>query len=275
LKLFFAVQAVQRYDYEKRLDICMAQKTKLLKVASKTTAVPPKRRNSLNLVELAYERLENLIISCELKPGSFLAIQDLVEMTGYSRTPVHQAVSRLAADTLVIIHPRHGLQIAPIDLARERMLLRLRRDLERFVVTLAAEHSTATHRSQMLHMTRILQEQRETMTISDFNIFDRRIDKLVLLAAGEPFLEHTLRPLHTLFRRIGLIHHINIGGKESLAGTIETHIAVLDAIAKRNVAKAVEASDALVAFVDDMFDAIERKIDPSILDSSLESLVAS
>jgi DNA-binding GntR family transcriptional regulator len=187
---------------------------------------------------------------------------------------VHQAVSRLAADTLVIIQPRHGLQIAPIDLARERMLLRLRRDLERFVVSLAAEHSTSTHRSQMLHIIRILKDQRDTMTISEFNIFDRRIDRLILLAAGEPFLEHTLRPLHTLFRRIGLIHHRNIGGAESLAGSIQSHIAVLEAIAKRNVALAVEASDQLIDYVDRMFDTLERDIDPSILDSSLESLVS-
>ncbi|EMS99795.1 transcriptional regulator [Agrobacterium tumefaciens str. Cherry 2E-2-2] len=233
-----------------------------------------KRRNSVNLTELAYERIEHLIITCELKPGRFLSIQDLQRETGLSRTPVHQAVSRLAADTLVIIQPRHGLQIAPIDLARERMLLRLRRDLERFVVSLAAEHSTSTHRSQMLHITRILKDQRDTMAIGDFNIFDRRIDKLILLAAGEPFLEHTLRPLHTLFRRIGLIHHRNIGGAESLAGSIQSHIGILEAIAKRNVALAVEASDQLIDYVDRMFDALERDIDPSILDSSLESLIS-
>lgn len=253
----------------------MANKNNRIGVVDKAEqTAAPKRRNAVNLVELAYERLENLIISCELKPGSFLAIQDLQNITGYSRTPVHQAVSKLAADTLVIIHPRHGLQIAPIDLARERMLLRLRRDLERFVVTLATEHSTTTHRSQMLHMTRVLKEQRETISIADFNTFDRRIDKLILQAAGEPFLEHTLRPLHTLFRRIGLIHHVNVGGDSSLASTVESHITLLDAIAQRNVPKAVAASDSLIAFVDSMFDAIEREIDPSVLDSSLESLTS-
>lgn len=233
-----------------------------------------RRRNGVNLTDLAYERIEHLIITCELQPGRFLSIQDLQQITGYSRTPVHQAVSRLAADTLILIQPRHGLQIAPIDLARERMLLQLRRDLERFVVSLAAERSTSTHRSQMLHITRILEEQRDTLAISEFNIFDRRIDKLILLSAGEPFLEHTLRPLHTLFRRIGLIHHRNIGGAASLAGSIQSHICLLEAIAKRNVALSVAASDKLIDYVDDMFDALERDIDPSILDSSLESLVA-
>ena len=57
--------------------------------------------NRVSLVELAYERIEELIINCELKPGQFLAIQDLREITGFSRTPVHQAVSRLADDTLI------------------------------------------------------------------------------------------------------------------------------------------------------------------------------
>ena len=73
----------------------------------------PHRRNRVSLSELAYERIEDLIIDCELKPGRFLAIQDLREITGFSRTPVHQAVSRLANDTLILVHPRHGIQNRP------------------------------------------------------------------------------------------------------------------------------------------------------------------
>src|SRR5882724_6262138 len=69
------------------------------------------RRNRTNLAELAYDRLEELIITCVLRPGLLLSIQDLQDRTGLGRTPIHQAVSRLAADTLIIIRPRHGLQI--------------------------------------------------------------------------------------------------------------------------------------------------------------------
>jgi DNA-binding transcriptional regulator YhcF (GntR family) len=94
-----------------------------LKLATESEAseAPPRRSNRVNLFELAYERIEHLIVTCELKPGRFLSIQDLQEITGFSRTPAHQAVSRLADDTLILIKPRHGVQIAPIDLARERM----------------------------------------------------------------------------------------------------------------------------------------------------------
>src|SRR5580692_9887497 len=93
----------------------------------------PVRQNRLNLADLAYDRCEEMIVNCDLKPGMYLSIQDLQDATHVGRTPIHQAVSRLASDTLVIVRPRHGLQIAPIDLERERTLLLLRRDLERFV----------------------------------------------------------------------------------------------------------------------------------------------
>ena len=153
-----------------------------LKLATgrEASEAPLRRTNRVNLFGLAYERIEHLIVTCELKPGRFLSIQELQEMTGFSRTPVHQAVSRLADDTLIVIRPRHGVQIAPIDLARERMLLQLRRDIERFVIRLAAERSGPSHRNQFLHIERLLRERRDSMTVEEFNVLDRRIDKLIL-----------------------------------------------------------------------------------------------
>ena len=98
-------------------------------------------RGLINQVDMAYERIEHMLVNCQLKPGRFMAMQELQELLNFGRTPVLQAVRRLADDTLVIVRPRHGLQIAPIDLARERGLLPLRRDMERFVIRLAAERS--------------------------------------------------------------------------------------------------------------------------------------
>ncbi len=228
-----------------------------------------KRRAGLNLANQAYDQLEELIVSCALKPGQFLAIQDLQTMTGGGRTPVHQAVSHLAADTLILIRPRHGLQIAPIDLARERVLLELRRDMERFVVRLATERAGATHRNQILHISRALRANVGEMSIVAFNQLDRRIDQVLNAASAEPFLEHTLRPLHTIFRRIGWIYHNWVRAAEGLDKTVECHLAILDAVAGGCVAEAVAASDQLIDFSDSMFDVIEAEIDPARLDCNL------
>jgi DNA-binding GntR family transcriptional regulator len=233
---------------------------------SRTPAGNPPRRNRQNLTEMAYDRLEELIVTCALKPGLSLSIQDLQNATEIGRTPTHQAVSRLAADTLIIVRPRHGLQIAPIDLSRERTLLQLRRDMERFVVRLAAQHASGSHRNQVLHIIRALRAAGKDMTVSDFNRLDRRIDQLLNAASGEPFLEHTLRPLHTISRRIGWIYHTNVAPTEGLHQTIACHLGILEAVADRHVDDAVAASDRLIAFSDSMFDVIEAEIDPALLD---------
>lgn len=227
-----------------------------------------------NLSELAYERLEEMIVTCALQPGRFLAIQDLQDLTGLGRTPIHQAVSRLSADTLFVIRPRHGLQVAPIDLARERTLLRLRRDMERFVVRLATERSDASHRNQFLHIAGALRDRADRMTIDEFNRLDRRIDRLLIAASGEPFLEQTLRPLHTMFRRIGYVYHTWVAPQEGLVRTLECHLAILDAVVSGRVHDAVAASDQLIAFSDSMFDLLGRGVDPALFDCNQEMLTA-
>src|SRR6202049_2420700 len=137
----------------------MARRKGALELVRADASGAPGRRNRINFFELAYQRIEDLLVNCELKPGRFLTVQELQTVTGFGRTPVHSAVNPFAADTLIIIRPRHGLQIAPIDLARERLLLGLRRDIERFVVKLAAERARLLSRNQGLRIARGVKEK--------------------------------------------------------------------------------------------------------------------
>ena len=81
-----------------------------------------------------------------------------------------------------------------------------------------------------------------------------------------------MRPLHTIFRRIGWIHHNHIAG--------EANVHHDDRLPSRRPQRhrqsprrpGVAASDALIDFVDSMFETMEREIDPSLLDCSLEPL---
>lgn len=242
--------------------------------ATRPKAVPT-RANRVNLAELAYNRLEELIVTCALPPGQFLSMQDLQDTVSLGRTPIYQAVSRLSADTLILIQPRHGLQIAPVDLSRERRLLELRRDMERFVVRLATERATASHRNQFLHVMHALRGRAGDITVNEFNRLDRRIDELFVLAAGETFLESTLRPLHTISRRIGWIYHSKVRPDAGLGRTLDCHLAILDAVAGRDVDTAIAASDRLIAFSDSMFDALGQGVDPALFDCNLVLPVAS
>lgn len=253
----------------------MPRRKSALKLPDRERSDATERRNRTNLFELAYQRIEELLVNCQLKPGRFITVQELQGVTGFGRTPVHSAVNRFAEDTLIIVRPRHGLQIAPIDLTRERLLLGLRRDMERFVISLAAERASLSYRNQMLHIERALSERRTTASIDEFNKLDRRIDALILAASGEPFLAHTMRPLHTIYRRIGFIYHRLLSGHADLTGTIDRHLAILNAVANRRADHAVAASDELIDFMDSMFEEMEFGIDPNLLDCSIEPLPGS
>lgn len=230
------------------------------------------RPSHVNLADLAYDRLEEMIVTCALPPGKFLAIQDLQDRIGLGRTPVHQAVSRLSADTLMVIRPRHGLQIAPIDLQRERILLPLLCDMERFVVRLATTHLGASSRNQLLHIARGLRDRGATMTVEEFNLLDRRIDQILIAAAGIGFLDHTLQPLHTIFRRIGWIYHSRACPDGGLGQTLACHLQIVECVVAGRTEEAVAAIDALIDFIGAMLDVLGRGMDPALFDCNMALL---
>ncbi len=73
----------------------------------------------------------------------------------------------------------------------------------------------------------MLRERRASLTLDEFNHIDRRIDALVLEAAGEPFLVHTLRPLHRCTGASATSITAYMPGQADLSGTIDHHLAIL------------------------------------------------
>lgn len=227
--------------------------------------------------ELAYERIESLLTHMELKPGEYLTLQAVQERVGLGRTPIVEAIRKLSDDTLVEVRAGRGLKVAPIDLARERELLDLRRDMERFAIQRTIKKASHLHLSQMRRLYEsldALNTSRETALTADdirsFNELDHRMDDLILAAAAEPFLARTLRPLHTIYRRLGFLFLTYCGMDELIHRNIALHQEVLRAILNRDIEGACEASDELMDFAASMFPSLEMKLDPSLLDAGIE-----
>jgi DNA-binding GntR family transcriptional regulator len=246
-----------------------ATKRKPIVALRKTRSAPQvgTPRGSDSLAVVAYDRIEDLIVHCRVAPGASITTNALQELVGLGRTPVHQAVRRLAAETLIRIRPRDGLEISPIDLQRDRRLLQLRREMDRFVAELATERLDANQRNRLIRLGTTMRERRRSMDVHEFNIYDRQLDSILLDAAAEPFLDRTLRPLHTIFRRVGHVHLTHIGASAGLAKTIDCHLALLSAVVDRNTKAAKSASDTLIDWAQTMFDSLEGHINPSLLDA--------
>ena len=64
-----------------------------------------------------YEKLRKAILSLSVRPGENLEEKELVEQFGISRTPVREALIRLASDGLVVLLPNRGARVAAVDLS--------------------------------------------------------------------------------------------------------------------------------------------------------------
>ena len=83
-----------------------------------------------NKSDVAYDLLEQLITFRELEPGTMVSESQLMKQTELGRTPIREALQKLAAEKMVEIHPRKGILIPLMSVEVQLKLLEVRRTLE-------------------------------------------------------------------------------------------------------------------------------------------------
>src|SRR5260370_24239392 len=86
-----------------------------------------------------YELLREKILSVQLKPGESINEGWLADWLGVSRTPIGEAINRLAANSLIAIVPNVGTSVALINVEKVKEFNYIRTSLESLIVRHAAE----------------------------------------------------------------------------------------------------------------------------------------
>jgi len=71
--------------------------------------------SKLSLADQCYQKLKTLIVSCDIAPGSNLTEKEIIQRTGYGRTPVREALARLDIEGLVETRPRSGYSVTEVN----------------------------------------------------------------------------------------------------------------------------------------------------------------
>ena len=103
----------------------------------------------MRLSDKAYQLIRHKIITLELPPLSAIDEQALMEDLQLGRTPIREALQRLAAEGLVISAPRRGMFVADIGITDLQKIFEMRMVLEGFCARLAAQRVTAEQLGQM------------------------------------------------------------------------------------------------------------------------------
>jgi DNA-binding GntR family transcriptional regulator len=101
------------------------------------------------LADVAYAGLRDLVVTLRLPPGAPLQEEPLAMTLGVGRTPLREAVQRLAAESLVVVHPRRGTFVADVNLTDHALISDVRRQLEGLAAERAAQRATATDRARL------------------------------------------------------------------------------------------------------------------------------
>jgi len=214
----------------------------------KASAKAAKRGPEPALADQARARLEELIVTLELPPGSVWSEQQLSETIGIGRTPVREALQRLQSDYLVRILPRLGAQVTDISVSQQLLLLELRRVLERLIAGDAARRATAEEREALLGMADAL-EALVDADVLKYLRYHYDIKKYIAECARNPFVASAVAPLHAMSRRFYFLHYRKA---HDLPVAARHHADVIRAIALGEESRAVAASDALMDYVDSL-----------------------
>ena len=212
---------------------------------AKSPRSPPVRSS---LSEQAFDRLEEMIVTLQLPPGSLWSEAALSEELGIGRTPVREAVQRLAEYHLVVIIRRHGIKIAEVNEQEQLLVLETRRELERLISVRAARRAASADKQAMAAMAQALIAAGKAGDVLEMLRQYFVAKKFMARCAGNRFSEQAIAPLYTLSRRFYFMHY---GELNDVVVVARLHAELLRAVATGDVEKAALASDRQIDYAED------------------------
>jgi DNA-binding GntR family transcriptional regulator len=198
----------------------------------------PRIGRGTTLTDQAYQAIKNAIITHHLPPNTFLLEEQLAQELGLSRTPVRDALKRLAYERLVVITPNKGAVVSEISAADMQKIAVIREALEPLA---AGQAAGGAHEEDLAELAKTLEGQGRAIKDGDYTGYlqlDCDFHRRVAVATGNELLADIITNLNTQVQRF-LILARNLPEKAPLAVT--EHRIVLDALAAHAAAAAETA----------------------------------
>jgi len=199
-----------------------------------------------SLSDRAYEEIERMIVSLELAPGTVFTETDLAERIGIGRTPLREALQRLASDRLVTALPRRGMLVTDINASEYLNLLDTRAVLDSLIARQAARRASPKEREALMACSDGMAEAVQLGDDDAFMRLDRTCDDILERACRNPYAFQAVSPLHahcrrfwSVFRHFGDLHH-----------SADLHARIMREVAAGKSEEAGKASEALIAYLE-------------------------
>lgn len=205
-----------------------------------------------SLVPSLYRDLRERIVSVSLPPGEAVYETRLAEGYGVSRTPVREALKRLAEDGFVEVVPQVGTFVARIDLRLVRDSHFVRETLECRIVELAAARIDAAGRAALRDSVAL---QRRALAARDAPGFFRADEAMHELLAAIAGHAGAWQVIHSAKAQLDRVRRLSLRYAQRSPLRLAEH----RSIAERVIAgDGVGAAEAMRAHLRTVFDAIDN-----------------
>jgi DNA-binding GntR family transcriptional regulator len=193
----------------------------------------PRTDEAVSFADRAYYAIRELIVTLELAPGAVVREPELTARLGIGRTPVREALRRLAQERLVEVFPRRGMFVTKVDVRDLVRLCEVRVALEPEAARLAAERATQADLAELRGVLGELdgRRKRDPRALIDL---DERIHRAIYHASHNPYLAETLEQYHAHALRIWMVAL----ARTDIGAAVGGHHAVLEAVVRGDSARA-------------------------------------
>lgn len=158
----------------------------------------------------AYAWIRDRIFAGDFAPRAHLKEEDLARRIGVSRSPVRDALRRLAGEGLVVAQRDRGTYVAEFSRAEIDEIFQLRAALEAYGAAHAAQRMAApalAHLESLAAKMEALSRKRGAEAFAKFSVLNNDFHRTILKAAKSPRLESLLDPLISI--PVFLLKHYN------------------------------------------------------------------
>jgi DNA-binding GntR family transcriptional regulator len=187
------------------------------------------------VAERAYVELRDRIVTLRLAPGTALREDELMREMGIGRTPLREAVKRLALENLVAVQPRRGTFVTDVEASDILNISEVRAELEGYAAELAAARMNGEARAAAEALVDEIEEVTKPHEQEWLMRFDERIHHFIWEASGNPYLVETLERYFTHSLRIWYLVLDRVPG---LGHAVHDQMHLLEALLERDGARA-------------------------------------
>jgi DNA-binding GntR family transcriptional regulator len=180
------------------------------------------------LADRAYTELRDRLVTLRIAPGAPIDEDALGAELEMGRTPVREAIKRLALENLVTVFPRRGTFASEINITDLAHVSDVRAQLEGHAAYRATERITAAQRAELAELLDELGRSRGSDDVEKLMALDARVHRFIYRCTGNPYLEATLTRYLNLSLRIW---HLVLDRLPHLFARVHEHAGVLRAIA--------------------------------------------